>query len=120
MSVCILYGKPECRVRCGACRVRLHRARKFYDSMTNEEFEAAMEWFRATKTSITHEKLLRYVHETVRRSNEPYRPADDRGTVRVYAGDLDRLKALAAWRGESIGQLVHAMLDTCEPEGGRP
>ena len=114
MSAGICFEGRDCRARCGRCRVKLHRIHKTHDDITDEEFEAAVQWSRDTQTDLTQTSLNRYVHETLRRRNAPFEPEDNRGTVRVYGADMPRLKRIAAARSQSIPALIRDLLDTVE------
>ena len=92
---------PNCEATCGKCRVRWYRIRRLAAAVTDEDFTRAMEAARAGEIAPTEAGIARYVHETLRRRNEPWQ-GDTKLTVRLHPDDLQHMKDRAAEAGLSL------------------
>ena len=106
---------PHCKAACVGCRVKKHRLGRWVRSMTEAEFNATMVHFQAEGLSPSRAAMERYVHETLRRRNEPFE-GDTKLTVRMARDAVDKLKADAAEVGMSTQQYAEIALAISDPD----
>ena len=106
--------EETCSATCGRCRTRWARKMAFHESITDDEFEACMTYFRCRTDEAPHYgrphygSMRRYVHDVLRRRNEPYR-GDTRLCIRMNDEELDALRREADGAGMTLQQYGRAM-----------
>ena len=105
---------PVCAATCGRCRTKATRARRFHESITDEEFYASLDHFAGKGEGPRYGAIRRYVHETLRRRNEPYH-GDTKLCVRMSQADLEMAKANAEQAGLTLQDYAFAALAIVKP-----
>ena len=107
--------QPECPAACGACRAEMFRIRRAHEGITHDEYMAYRGHCLETTTPMTRGGMRCYVHETLRRHNEPYEGDSSKLTVRMTREDIEATKAEAKAVGLSLQQFAFAALAIADP-----
>ncbi len=112
----LMCQKPViCERMCGKCRTKWSRVRKLHLSITDEEFQACKTHFREIGVPMTHARMRRYVHETLRRRNAPYE-GETKICVRMSSEELAEVRRDAEKVGLSMQDFAFAALALADAE----